>query len=144
MKKLVPAALRGDWKGMLIAALCLIHCVAGPVLLSYAGFASLIGVSEKLEPLFVLPSIAIGTATLVPGYRHRHRRFSCLALFFCGILFLVVLRRLQWLVVPETVLAGIGAGLILGAHALNFKFSQQCDCCRATRNSDIPADGSSP
>src|SRR5262249_15404987 len=52
MKKLVPAALRGDWKGMLIAALCLIHCVAGPVLLSFAGFASLIGVSEKLEPLF--------------------------------------------------------------------------------------------
>src|SRR5689334_5852714 len=102
MKKLVPAALRGDWKGMLIAALCLIHCVAGPVLLSYAGLTSLIGVSEKLEPLFVLPSIAIGTATLVPGYRHRHGRFSCLALFFCG-LFLVVLRRLQWLVAPETV-----------------------------------------
>jgi hypothetical protein len=143
MKKLAPAALRGDWKGILIAALCLIHCVAGPVLLSFAGFASLIGASEKLEPLLVVPSIAIGTATLVPGYRHRHGRFSCLALFFCGLLFLLVLRRLQCFVVPETVLAGIGAALIVGAHALNLKYSNQFDCCRAAKNSDIPADGSS-
>jgi MerC mercury resistance protein len=129
--------LRGDWKGILIAALCLIHCVAGPMLLSFAGFASLIGVSEKMEPLFVLPSVAIGTATLIPGYRHRHGRFSCLGLFFCGILFLVVLRRLQWLVVSETVLAGIGAALIAGAHALNLKFSRECECCRAAKTSHI-------
>jgi MerC mercury resistance protein len=137
MKKIVHAALCGDWKGILLASLCFIHCVAGPVLLSFAGFASVIGVSEKMEPLFVLPSIAIGTATLVPGYRHRHRRFSCLALFFCGILFLVVLRRLEWLVVPETVLAGIGAALIAGAHALNLKFSRQCECCSFPKNSEI-------
>ena len=130
MKKVAPAILSGDQKGILIAALCLIHCVAGPLLLSFAGFASLIGVSEKVEPLFVLSSFAIGTANLIPGYRHKHGRFSCLALFFCGLVFLVVLRRLRWFVVPDTILAAVGAGLIVSAHALNLKFSRQCECCR--------------
>jgi len=130
MKKIAPAVLSGDRKGILIAVLCLIHCVAGPVLLSFAGFASLIGISEKAEPLFVLSSFAIGTATLVPGYRHKHGRFSCLALFFCGLLFLVVLRRLRWVLVPDAIPTTLGAALIVSAHALNLKFSRQCECCR--------------
>src|SRR3954462_3311541 len=77
MKKVTPAVLSGDRKGIMVAALCFLHCVLGPVLLWFAGFSSLIGVSERMEPLFVLSSIAIGTATLVPGYRHKHGRFSC-------------------------------------------------------------------
>ena len=137
MKKVAPAILSGDQKGILIAALCLIHCVAGPVLLSFAGFASLIGVSEKMEPLFVLSSFAIGTATLIPGYRHKHGRFSCLVLFFCGLLFLVVLRRLRWLVVPEVIPTAVGAALLVGAHALNLKFSRQCECCRPSSDGTI-------
>jgi hypothetical protein len=141
MKKASPAVLSGDRKGILVAALCLIHCVAGPVLLSYAGFASLMGVSEKMEPVFVLSSVAIGTATLIPGYRHKHGRFSCLALFFCGLLFLVVLRRFNCLPVPETGLTGIGAGLIAGAHGLNLKFSRQCECCRPGRVADSHVPG---
>src|SRR5437868_5682533 len=112
MEKLARVVLTSDRKGIWIAALCFIHCVAGPELLSFAGFASLIGVSETMEPLFVLSSIAIETATLIPGYRHKHGRFSCLALFFCGLLFLVVLRRLRWLAVPEIAMAGAGAALI--------------------------------
>jgi hypothetical protein len=115
---------------MLVATLCFIHCVAGPVLLSFAGFSSLIGVSEKIEPVFVLSSVVLGTATLIPGYRKKHRRFSCLALFVCGLLCLVVLRRLDWMVVPDGILAGVGAVLIIGAHALNLKFSRQCECCK--------------
>ena len=104
--------------------------MAGPVLLSFAGFASLIGISEKAEPLFVLSSLAIGTATLIAGYRHKHRRFSCLAIFFCGLVCLIVLRHLRWMLIPDAILAGTGAALIAGAHALNLKLSKQCQCCR--------------
>ena len=39
----------GDRKGILLAILCFVHCVAGPLLLSVAGFASLVNVSEALE-----------------------------------------------------------------------------------------------
>ena len=132
MKRIARAVLSGDRKGIFIAAVCLIHCVAGPVLVSFARFTSLVGMSEKVEPLFVLSSFAIGTATLVPGYRHKHGRFSCLVLFFCGLLFLVVLRRLRWFMVPDAILAAAGAALIVSAHALNLKFSRQCECCRPT------------
>src|ERR1700730_17504908 len=141
MKKVAPAVLSGDRKGILVAALCLIHCVAVRVLLACAGFASLIGVSEKIEPLFVLSSLAIGTATLIPGYRHKHGRFSCLALFFCGLLFLAVLRQSRWLLIPDAILTAIGAALIVGAHALNLKFSRQCECCRSSTGVNVATQG---
>ncbi len=114
-----------------MAALCFVHCVVGPVLLSFAGFASLTASSEKIEPLFILSSLAIGTATLIPGYRHRHGRITCLVLFFCGVICLAVLRRREWPMVPEWVLAGIGAALIAGAHALNRRFARECGCCQS-------------
>jgi hypothetical protein len=133
------AVLCGDRKGILIAVLCFVHCVAGPLLLSFAGLSSLLGVSEKVEPVFALASIAIGTATLLPGYRKTHGKVSCLALFFCGLVFLLVLRRLEWLIVPEKVVAGIGAAMIAGAHILNLKFSRQCQCCRDGVDATLPS-----
>jgi hypothetical protein len=90
----------------------------------------LIGVSEKIEPVFILSSVILGSAILIPGYRRKHRRCSCLALFVGGLFCLVVLRRLDWMPVPDAALTGIGAGLIIGAHALNRKFLKQCECCK--------------
>jgi hypothetical protein len=118
-----------DRKAILVAAACLVHCVAGPLLLSFAGFASLVGLSERIEPLFVLTSIALGSATLIPAYRKKHGRISCLAMFVGGLLCLLVIRRIHGTILPEMIAAGIGAGLIMGAHALNLKFSRRCSCC---------------
>lgn len=81
MKKRVAGLLSGDQKGMLVAAICFVHCVAGPALLTFAGLASLTGGSEKLEYVFLLSSITFGAATLIPAYRTKHRRVSYLALF---------------------------------------------------------------
>jgi len=72
---------RADRRGMLIASLCFVHCVAGPVLLSLAGLSSLISLSEKVEPLFLLGSATLGVIALVPAYRKKHGRVSCLAPF---------------------------------------------------------------
>ena len=132
MKSLAIAAVSTDRKGMLIAALCFVHCVAGPVLLSFAGFASLIGVSEKLEPAFLLASITLGIATLIPAYRKKHHRFSCLALFLCGFSCLVIRRFVTLTFFPEIITVGAGATLIIGAHALNLKFSKRCQCCESS------------
>ena len=126
-------SLRSDRKGMVLATLCFIHCVAGPLLLSFAGLASLMRVSEKIEPIFILSSLAVGSATLIPAFRKRHRRASCLVLFFCGMLCLGVLRHMEWRMLPETIVAGTGAALIAGAHALNLKYSSACNCCELDR-----------
>jgi hypothetical protein len=124
-----PAECGRDRKAILLATLCFIHCVAGPVLLSVAGFASLINLSESLEPLFVFSSLVFGLATLVPAYRKKHRRVTCLVLFLCGVLCLAVLRHIRSSIVPELVMTGIGAVLIVAAHALNLKFARRCQCC---------------
>lgn len=112
-----------------MASACFVHCLAGPLLLSFAGFASLTAISERVEPLFALASILLGTVSLIPAYRRKHGRISCLAMFVGGLLCLLVIRRLHWTLLPEIVGAGTGAGLIIGAHALNLRFSRQCSCC---------------
>lgn len=123
-------ASRADSRGILLASLCFAHCVAGPILLSYLGFSSLIGVSERLEPLFILGSGAMGIIAFVPAYRKKHGRRSCLALFASGLLCLVLRRYIE---LPsfsaEPVVTALGAGLIIGAHALNLRFSRRCQCC---------------
>jgi hypothetical protein len=82
---------------MLLASLCFVHCVAGPILLTYAGFSSLIGVSERFEPLFLLGSAAIGVIAFVPAYRKKHGRKSCLVLFASGLLCLLLRRYIELL-----------------------------------------------
>ena len=129
MSKLVDH--RGaDRRGMLLASLCFVHCVAGPILLSYAGLSSLIGVSEKLEPLFLTGSAAMGMIAFVPAYRKKHGRKSCLALFGCGFLCLLLRHHVDIPAVPlEAIATGAGASLIVGAHVLNLRFSKRCQCC---------------
>jgi hypothetical protein len=129
--------LSGDRKGIVVAAICLVHCVAGPLLLSLAGFASLIGVSEKVEPAFYLTSAVLGASTLIPAYRKRHRRMTCLVLFFAGMACLFGRRYLSFLTGPlELAAVGVGGGLIIAAHALNLRFSKTCPCCQPGTDED--------
>lgn len=130
MPKSVFDTSRADRRGILLASLCFIHCVAGPILLSYAGFSSLIGVSEKLEPLFLLGSGAMGIIAFVPAYRKRHGRRSCLVLFASGLFCLLLRRHIELPAFStEPVVTAVGAGLIIGAHVLNLRCSKRCRCC---------------
>jgi hypothetical protein len=127
---------RGDRTGILVASVCFVHCVAGPLLLSLAGFASLTGISERLEPLFLLGSLAMGVATLVPGYRRHHGRRSCLVMFCTGILCLQLRHHIRSHLPVESIGAGIGVCFVAGAHFLNLKFSKRCQCCEPIAMSD--------
>ena len=111
-----------------MATLCFVHCVAGPALIAFGSFSSLIALSERTEILFMLASATIGTMVLFPGYRRRHRRRSCLAMFGSGMAALLAHRY------ANSGLAGlstalVGASLIAGAHILNHRYSRRCDCC---------------
>lgn len=135
---------RHDRRGMLIASLCFVHCVAGPVLLSFAGFASMISISESFEPLFLLGSAAMGALALLPAYRKKHRRISCLALFASGFVCLLLRHSIELHgLAIEPVAAGIGASLIIVAHVLNLRFSKRCGCCEPNQIevSDHSAEG---
>ena len=121
---------------MLIAAVCFVHCIAGPVLLSFAGLASLAGVSEKLEPALLIASAAMGTFALIPGYRKKHGRLSCLAMFCSGLLCFVLRHHIPWRATHlEPMATSAGALLVIGAHALNMRFSKRCPCCESASES---------
>ena len=133
-----------DRRGMLLASLCFVHCVAGPVLLSFAGLSSLIGVSEKLEPLFLFGSAVMGAIAFVPAYRKKHRRKSCLALFAAGFFCLLLRRRIEVPAIPIELLGtALGAGLLISAHFLNLKFSKRCQCCDLLSETNVRPESSS-
>ncbi|HEY1495460.1 MAG TPA: MerC domain-containing protein [Candidatus Solibacter sp.] len=137
MRNIITAISNRDGKAMLAAALCFVHCVAGPILLSLSGFSSLIGVSEKIEPIFLFSSFLLSVVSLVPGYRRRHGRLSCLALFIGGLLCLLLRSRLQSGMLTVPVVTGVGAALIVGSHALNLRYSKRCPCCEPVAGSEL-------
>jgi hypothetical protein len=121
---------KSDRTAIVLAAACFVHCVAGPLILAVAGFAGLIGTSEKVEPLFLGGSLVLGLANLIPGYRHRHGRISCVLLFAIGIAALGSRRHIPLKGVPaEAIMTAVGAFLIAGAHTLNLRLSRRCKCC---------------
>jgi len=92
--------------------------------------ASLGSFSEKIEPVFLLTSVAFGAAALIPAYRKRHGRLSCIVLFTCGIACLLLRKLIDFGgAIPEVIGTGIGAALIITSHALNMRFSKRCPCC---------------
>ena len=129
----------GDRAGMIVAALCFVHCVAGPALLAFAGFSSLVALSERAEILFLLASAAIGTAVLFPAYKRRHGRRSCLAMFGAGMVALLAHRQMSATRMEfATVLTG--ASLIAGAHILNLRYSRRCECCQSASSLTLQPD----
>ena len=130
MNKALFDGSRADHRAMVLASLCFVHCVAGPVLLAFAGLTSLVGISEKFEPLFLLGSAAMGAVALLPAYRKKHGRISCIALFASGLLCLLLRHYFRWRDISiEPLSAALGVGLIIGAHVLNLRYSRRCQCC---------------
>lgn len=121
---------RADRRGVLVASICFVHCIAGPILLTLAGLTSLVRISERLEPLFLVSSAVLGVTALVPAYRKKHGRMSCIGLFAAGFLCLLMRHRVEARASSfELAATGVGAGLIIGAHLLNLRYSRHCPCC---------------
>lgn len=92
----------------------------------------MIGISEKLEPLFLLMPATMAAIALVPAYRRKHRRKVCLVLFGSGILCLLARRYASPTL--ESAASIFGAGLLITAHILNITFLRRCDCCDQRRD----------
>jgi len=120
----------GDRAGVIIATLCFLHCIGGPALLVFAGLSSFLKFSERAEYLFLFASAAMGVAVLIPAYKRRHRRKSCLAMFGAGLLALFAHRHVSS-GLPELAAALIGASLIASAHLFNIHYSRRCACCNS-------------
>jgi carbon starvation protein CstA len=126
---------RLDRAGIYASALCFVHCLLTPVVLSLSAVSAHFLPSEEHthRTLAVLVTI-VGALALGAGYR-RHKRRSILvlmaaglALIFFGAYFGDSLPN-HWCEVAITL---AGSSCMIAAHRRNHTFCQQCVRCQPT------------
>ncbi|MDP4945682.1 MerC domain-containing protein [Alishewanella sp. SMS8] len=109
MKDIIAAALSG---------LCIVHCLATPILLLLGSSGLMLGVlsSEWFHYLMLLP-ISVLLAWSLPGGWCVHKHTAPFVLGLAGFLLLII--SLFASHYAETALSLIGGGLLIGAHLYN-------------------------
>ena len=113
------------------STLCLLHCLAVPVLVSVVPvFATFALADERFHLALVALVVPTSVIALCLGCRlHKSRRI--LIYGFAGVFVLVVAAILggQHLgEIGETVLTVLGASVVALAHWFNFRACRACDC----------------
>lgn len=137
MNKMIGVA---DYAGMTASALCLLHCLGTPLLLS---LFPLLGLTQEdaafhhtMAVVVTLPVLA----ALIPGFL-AHRRWQVLAFGGVGLACFVTAVFVigpRYGEAAETVLAVIGGTHLFAAHARNRTFCRLCSaqreqgCCSAS------------
>ena len=123
-----------DRLGMWTSALCVVHCLITPVLLSFSAvFAHLLPAEESVHRSLALFVAVFGSLALLLGFR-KHRRMSVLLMMLGG---LGCTAGTAWLgdYLPshavEVAITSCGSGLMIAAHRRNHTFCKSCEC--ATR-----------
>lgn len=124
-----PAQTLGDKLAIALSSLCVIHCLATPLLLIILpSFGALFADSHELFHqiilFFVLP---VGLAALAAGYRHHHKS-TVLGSGLTGlaILFVTALYGHDYLgEIGETGATIVASVIIVYAHLRNYQLSQR-------------------
>lgn len=116
-----PLHTRLDALGVTLSALCLVHCLALPLL---ATGALAWAASEHVHAGLAIALAAVVRAVAVPGYR-RHRRAAVPALLAGGATLLVGAvvagEALGETALSETALTVLGSLALVAGHALNLR-----------------------
>lgn len=120
-----------DRLGMWTSALCVVHCLLTPALLSFSAvLAHLLPGEESVHRSLAMLVALFGAVALVSGFR-RHRRATVLLLMAGG---LGCIAGAAWLGdrLPshawEVAVTFLGSALMISAHRLNHTFCRSCEC----------------
>ncbi len=120
-----------DTTGFWASAICALHCVAVPILLSFTTFSSLAFLEhETIEYAILGASAALGVVSLLPSYVRHHRKFNALLILLAGFM-LILFGRFVDITLYEVLLTSLGALLVAFAHAVNFRM------CKVNHHQDI-------
>lgn len=121
-----------DRMGIWMSALCVVHCIGTPVLLSFSAVAAhFLPGEESTHRALATCVAALGAMALLRGFRlhGRKRILVCMALglslIFFGAWFGDSLPG-HWYEVLVTVL---GSSFMIAAHRMNHTFCQDCRTC---------------
>jgi MerC mercury resistance protein len=123
-----------DRMGVWTSALCVVHCLLTPVLISSSAIvAHFLPAEERVHRSLAVLVALFGTIALMVGFR-RHRRATVLVLMMGG---LACIAGSAWFGdrLPshayEVAITMVGSGLMIAAHRLNHTFCKSCDCSSA-------------
>jgi hypothetical protein len=121
-----------DSLGIAASALCLVHCILTPVVLSLAIVsAHFLPSEERTHRMLAVIIAAIGGIALANGYR-RHRRVRVLCLMTAGLG--CIFAGAYWgdrlpSHLAEVGVTLLGSSLMISAHFINHTFCRQCTRC---------------
>lgn len=120
-----------DRTGVLLSAVCLVHCLALPVLLTLVPITQLGWLDEALFHDLLL-TVILPTSVIALGLGcHRHRQWRVLAVGFVGLGILIAISIIPHaLIAPlaERLLTILAGCLLVFAHFTNFKQCRAADC----------------
>jgi hypothetical protein len=126
------SAFSADKLGIWASALCVVHCVVTPVLISVSAvFAHLIPGEEKTHRTLAVGVAALGAIALIKGFRtHGRRRILGLmalglGLIFAGAFYCDRLPSHGY----EVAVTMTGSVLMIWAHRMNHTFCSDCRRC---------------
>lgn len=117
-----------DKMGVMVSAMCAVHCLMLPLLLPILPIlASSFVAQDWFERTILTGSIMIGFAALFIGFKQYHRQlYPIYSLALGGLIYWnkdIFGHEYE----PFTI--AIGAGLIIGAHLINLRLCRQCKSC---------------
>jgi MerC mercury resistance protein len=118
-----------DYAGTSVSWLCMVHCLAMPLLVSFLPIFGLSFLADEITELAIIGcSVCLAIISFLPSYFKQHRKLNPMLLFIGGIS-MVILSHLLF----EENLAGkvifllFGASGITTAHLLNHSYCKSCD-----------------
>jgi uncharacterized membrane protein YfcA len=124
-------ALPVDQIGAWTSALCVIHCILTPVVLSISAVsAHFLPSEERTHRTLAVAIAALGAIALLKGYR-KHRSSRVLSLMVVGLAFIFC--GAWWgdhlpSHSAEVFVTLIGSGFMISAHRMNHTFCRDCSC----------------
>ena len=120
-----------DRAGTWTSALCVVHCVVTPLVISSSAvLAHMLPGEERTHRTLAVLVALFGAAAVVSGFR-RHRRVRVMVLVAGGLGFIAGaawfgdrLPSHAW----EVGVTMVGSGLMIAAHRLNHTFCRDCAC----------------
>jgi MerC mercury resistance protein len=135
-------SMHADRLGMFASALCFVHCVLAPVIVSLLAVgAHYLPSEEKVHRTLAVSVAAFGSLAIFFGYR-RHRRSRVIFLLGCGLLLIFAAAYVGDRLpsrLAEVAVTMTGSCFMIAGHFLNHTFCRNCERCQDLCSSSAPA-----
>lgn len=124
-----------DRLGITATSICALHCILLPVLLPTLSFLGLeYFASHESEHIFLFATLILGTVALLSGYKDYHGKIYPFVFLYTGGFVYWHKHSVNEAIEPVMII--VGAILLVSAHVINLKLSNNSRSCKSKQCSD--------